>query len=55
MAKQPETLKETAEKPDANSTEAIMKAVISDEFAGQGGTYLYDPATGTRTRVETEN
>lgn len=55
MAKQPEILKETAENPDANSTESIMQAVISDKFAGHGGTYLYDPATGTRTRVETEN
>lgn len=26
--------------------------MFEDEFAGQGGTYLFDPKTGKRTRVE---
>lgn len=43
------------EKPaDKHSTAAMMKVVASDEFAGQGGSYLYDPATGKRTRIEDE-
>lgn len=26
-------------------------AITTDEYAGQGGTYLFDPATGKRTPV----
>ena len=29
-----------------------MSISFTDEFAGQGGTYLLDPATGVRTLIE---
>lgn len=27
-------------------------AIVSDEYSGLGGSYVFDPATGKRTRVE---
>lgn len=27
-------------------------AIASDEYSGLGGSYVFDPATGKRTRVE---
>ena len=27
------------------------KAITTDEYAGQGGSYLFDPATGKRTPI----
>lgn len=32
-------------------TDPILHEILTDEFAGKGGTYLYDPATGKRTPV----
>lgn len=29
----------------------VHKAITTDEYAGQGGSYLYDPATGKRTPI----
>ena len=37
--------------PPAGLVEATPLSVV-DEFHGQGGTYLLDPATGIRTLVE---
>jgi hypothetical protein len=54
MAKQTETKQPATETEDANSTDAMMKTIAADEFAGQGGSYIYDPATGKRTRVPDE-
>jgi hypothetical protein len=55
MAKQTETKQPATEAEDANSTDAMMKTITADEFAGQGGSYIYDPTTGKRTRVPDEN
>lgn len=32
----------------------LMKAITTDEYAGQGGSYVYDPKTGKRTPVVEE-
>lgn len=37
--------------PQRDLVEAAALSVV-DEFHGQGGTYLLDPATGIRTLVE---
>ena len=29
----------------------VHKAITTDEYAGKGGSYIYDPATGKRTPV----
>lgn len=29
----------------------VHKAITTDEYAGHGGSYLYDPATGKRTPI----
>lgn len=39
-------------KPETPPAPDAAIAVPSDEFAGQGGSYLVDPATGRRTRME---
>ena len=48
-------------KPD--STEAAvpaapqktaLEAIKTDEYAGQGGSFVFDPATGKRTPITTE-
>lgn len=30
----------------------VSKVITSDEFAGKGGSYVFDPVSGTRTRAE---
>lgn len=38
--------------PDAPPAAPAIEAVIhTDEFAQHGGSYVFDPATGRRTRV----
>lgn len=37
-----------AEQPD--HTAGLLRAITSDEHAGKGGSYTYDPASGQRTR-----
>lgn len=39
---------ETSSSPDASAD--LIAVITSDEFAGQGGSYTYDPATGKRTK-----
>lgn len=38
---------------DQNQVEIdpVHKAIATDEYAGQGGSYLYDPETGKRTPI----
>jgi len=36
------------DKPD------VLEAIVKDEYAGQGGSYLYDPVTGKRTPLSEE-
>lgn len=52
MAKDQKPTEAIEPQPDTSSTEAMMQVIATDEFAGQGGSYIYDPATGKRTRVE---
>lgn len=40
----PETLAEAEPAIDP-----LVEVITTDEFAGQGGSYTYDPATNTRT------
>lgn len=35
----------------SKEVDPVHKAIATDEYAGQGGCYLYDPATGKRTPV----
>ncbi len=32
----------------------LMKAITTDEYAGQGGSFIYDPKTGKRMPAEEE-
>ncbi len=32
-----------------------LDAIRTDEYAGQGGSYLFDPATGKRTPITEED
>lgn len=45
-------------KPDSQEAAApaapvktALEAITTDEYAGQGGSYVFDPATGKRTPV----
>lgn len=35
--------------PETNTKQALASAIATDEYAGQGGDYVFDPATGKRT------
>jgi hypothetical protein len=52
VAPSPAELDAAALAPSAKggASQAPVPTVV-DEFAGQGGTYLLDPATGKRTRI----
>lgn len=39
------------DKPDALPEAAVLAAIVTDEHAGKGGTYIFDPVTGTRTHM----
>lgn len=52
MAKDQKQTDAVEQQLDTNSTEVMMQVIATDEFAGHGGSYIYDPATGKRTRVE---
>ena len=58
VAPRPEVAPPTAEeapKPEAAPQRSLVEATplsVVDEFHGQGGSYLLDPATGIRTLVE---
>ncbi|WP_194720821.1 hypothetical protein [Noviherbaspirillum malthae] len=43
MPKVPNELKFAKPTPD------ISEVIATDEFAGKGGSYIFDPATGTRS------
>ena len=47
----PPSTKEAAKSPATDLCEVAALSVV-DEFQGQGGSYLLDPATGIRTLVE---
>ena len=38
----------TEQQPDRATS--LYRAITTDEHAGKGGSYTYDPATGQRTR-----
>jgi hypothetical protein len=40
----------SAPQPDQHAE--LLAAHTTDEFAGQGGSYIFDPATGKRTRQQ---
>ena len=50
MAKK-KTDSQEAAKPAAPN---VLEAIKTDEYAGQGGSYAFDPATGKRTPIITE-
>ncbi|SHL10214.1 hypothetical protein SAMN05216428_10178 [Nitrosospira sp. Nsp11] len=52
MAKKKSDSKEpvSAAAPEITALDAIR----TDEYAGQGGSYLFDPATGKRTPITSE-
>lgn len=35
----------------AQEIDPVHKAIATDEYAGKGGSYLYDPTTGKRTPI----
>lgn len=37
------------------ATPSAMYVLATDEHAGKGGSYIFDPATGSRTRVPPED
>lgn len=41
-------------RPDAPAVpqKNVSEVLTTDEFAGKGGSYVFDPVSGTRTRVE---
>ena len=51
LAPKPEAAPQRDVAPQRSLVEAAPLSVV-DEFHGQGGTYLLDPATGIRTLVE---
>jgi hypothetical protein len=46
------TNKETGEVAVASPPAVMPEEVLRDEYAGQGGSYIYDPASGKRAPVE---
>ena len=34
--------------------EVMINTIATDKYAGQGGSYIYDPVTGTRTPAPPE-
>ena len=43
---------QTSAQPDATHLDGLIESLIGDQYAGQGGSYVYDPETQTRTRAE---
>ena len=43
---------QTSAQPDATNEDGLIKSLTGDQYAGQGGSYVYDPETQTRTRAE---
>ncbi|WP_439685103.1 hypothetical protein MNJPNG_06370 [Cupriavidus oxalaticus] len=50
MKKTPSSQPDAAGGAPAPQDSAV--AIASDEYSGLGGSYVFDPATGKRTRVE---
>jgi hypothetical protein len=54
MAKiKPDSAEEAA--APAAPAKTAFDAIRTDEYAGQGGSYLFDPATGKRTPITEED
>ncbi|MDF3024805.1 MAG: hypothetical protein K0R10_2166 [Alphaproteobacteria bacterium] len=54
MAKKKTDSAQEAATPAAPAKSAL-DAIRVDEYAGQGGSYLFDPATGKRTPITEED
>lgn len=49
MAKDKPAAEAPAAEPAADTVDEAVAVITSDEFAGHGGSYTYDPVTKTRT------
>lgn len=49
------TNKQPADEAAASLPPALPDHALRDEYAGKGGSYIYDPAAGKRTPVEQPN
>ena len=47
-------MKETKAKPEPEKKDSAG-VIASDEFAGQGGSYVFDPVTNTRKPAQSDN
>lgn len=43
---------QTSAQTDATHPNGLIESLTGDQYAGQGGSYVYDPETQTRTRAE---
>lgn len=43
---------QTSAQPDATHPDGLIESLTGDQYAGQGGSYVYNPETQTRTRAE---